>query len=325
MKKIFAFLILMIALVSCYDDYVKDFDFNSVYFPNTIDVRTVVVGEGLKVKIGAALGGVMDNKTDRNVNFILNNALITPAVLTLMKTSSNTYIKNPTATITSLLPLPANYYTLSNTGTIVIKAGQHSGSVTLKVDSTAFLADAGTLLPQFVVPFYITTADADTIIEPKRSAVIGIKYENMLFGNYLHGGITTVKDGTGTIIQTLVYKTTTSQGDTKIWNLTTVGPNALVSNGYSDQTSTSKKELRLTLNGTDITISNASGSTNTYLPDGASTYNNAKLLQDRKILLNYKYVSGANTYYCQDTLTFRNRIRDGINEWQDEDPSHYTK
>ena len=37
-----------------------------------------------------------------------------------------------------------------------------------------------------------------------------------------------------------------------------------------------------------------------------------------------KYVnSDGNTCYAQDTLTFRNRLRDGVNEWQDENPSHY--
>ena len=325
MKKLFALLILAAALVSCYKDYVEDFTYNAVYFPNTIDVRTVVVGEGLKVKIGVALGGVMDNTMNRNVNFVLNNSLITPAVLTNMKASSYGYIKNAVSSLTTLLPLPPNYYTLSNTSAIVIAAGQHSGTVTLKVDSAVFLADAATLNPKYVVPFYITTADVDSILENNRSAIVGIKYENMLFGNYLHGGVTTVKDASGTTIQTIVYNTTVSEGDTKIWKLTTVAPNALTTNGYSDQTSTSKQELQLTLNGTDIAVSTASGSTNTYIANGASTYNNAKLLQNRKILLNYKYVDGANTYYCQDTLTFRNRIRDGVNEWQDEDPSHYTK
>jgi hypothetical protein len=325
MKKIFAFLILSIALVSCYEDYVKDFTFDAIYFPNPIDVRTVVVGEGLKVKIGAALGGVIENTKDRNVNFILDNSLITPALLTSMKASSSGYIKNAVASVTTLSPLPANYYTLSNGSIIVIKAGQHSGTVTLKVDSAVFLADAATLDPNYVIPFYITTADADSILEPYRSAKIGIKYENMLFGNYLHGGVTTVKDVSGTVIETIPYYTSRSQGDTKIWTLTTVAPNAVVSKGYSDQTSTSVKEIVLTLNGTDITVSSAAGSTNTYLADGASTYNGAKLLQDRKILLNYKYVVGTDTYYCKDTLTFRNRIRDGVNEWQDENPSHYTK
>jgi Domain of unknown function (DUF1735) len=325
MKKLFAFLILSIALVSCYEDYVKDFTFDAIYFPNPIDVRTVVVGEGLKVKIGAALGGVIENTKDRNVNFILDNSLITPALLTSMKASSSGYIKNAVASVTTLSPLPANYYTLSNGSIIVIKAGQHSGTVTLKVDSAVFLADAATLDPNYVIPFYITTADADSILEPYRSAKIGIKYENMLFGNYLHGGVTTVKDVSGTVIETIPYYTSRSQGDTKIWTLTTVAPNAVVSKGYSDQTSTSVKEIVLTLNGTNITVSSAAGSTNTYLADGASTYNGAKLLQDRKILLNYKYVVSTDTYYCQDTLTFRNRIRDGVNEWQDENPSHYTK
>jgi hypothetical protein len=326
MKKIFALLILSVALVSCYEDYIKDFTYNAVYFPNTLDIRTVVVGEGLQVKIGASLGGVMENTKDRNVNFVLDNTLVTPALLVAMKASSYAYIKNAVSALTTLSPLPASYYTLSNTGTIVIKAGQHSGTVTLKVDSAAFLADAATMTPKYILPFYITTADADTILEPLRTAKVGIKYENMLFGNYLHGGVTTVKDATGTIVGTpIVYLTTRSQGDTKIWNLTTVGPNAVSSNGYSDKTSTTKREIILTLNGTDITVSTATGSTNTYLADGASTYNGAKLLQNRKILLNYKYVVGANTYYCQDTLTFRNRIRDGVNEWQDENPSHYTK
>ncbi len=324
MKKLFAFLIVSVAMVSCYKDYVTDFTYSSVYFPNNIDVRTVVVGEGLKIKIGADLGGVMENKMDRNVNFTLNNALITPAVLVLMKANSNAYIKNPTANVATLLPLPASYYTLSNTSQIVIKAGMHTGTITLKVDSTAFLADAATLLSTYIVPVYITTADADTILEPKRSALFGIKYENMLFGNYLHGGVVTVKDGTGAIISTTAYKTTISQNNSKIWTLTTVGPNVLVSNGYSN-VQTAKKELQITLNGTDVVVSSGTGSTNTYLPDGSSTYNAPKLLQDRKILLNYKYVVGVNTYYCQDTLTFRNRIRDGVNEWQDENPSHYTK
>jgi CTP:phosphocholine cytidylyltransferase-like protein len=145
----------------------------------------------------------------------------------------------------------------------------------------------------------------------------------MLFGNYWHGGVTTVKDAGGNTIQTIPYYTSVTQGDTKIWVLTTVAPNALATNGYSDKTSTTKKELILTLNGTYGVITSATGSTNTYLANGTSTYNAPKLLQNRKILLNYKYVSGANTYYCQDTLTFRNRLRDGVNEWQDENPSHY--
>jgi hypothetical protein len=324
MKKSFIILILSIALVSCYDEYIKDFDYSSVYFPYQVDVRSVIVGEGInKMEIGVTLGGVMNNTRDRNVSFILDNALITPEILTKMQGSTEPHIKAAVASLTTLLPLPPSYYTLSNGNTMVIKPGQSCGTVTLKVDSIAFLSDPGTIKSTYVLPFYITTADVDTIIQPKRYNVVGIKYENMLFGNYLHGGVTTVKDAAGTTIQTITYVTAVNQTNSQIWSLTTAAPNAVVSNGYSNQTSTTKTEIKLTLNGTDITVGSATGSTNTYSANGASTYNAAKLLQNRKILLNYKYVVGANTYYCQDTLTFRNRLRDGVNEWQDEDPSHY--
>jgi hypothetical protein len=114
-----------------------------------------------------------------------------------------------------------------------------------------------------------------------------------------------------------------NQPENKTWKLKTVGPDALVTNGYSDQT-TAKDEMRLTLSSTNIIVSTNAGSTFAVQPNGASTFNRAKLLQNRKILLNYKYVNAAgNTCYAQDTLTFRNRIRDGVNEWQDENPANY--
>jgi len=94
-------------------------------------------------------------------------------------------------------------------------------------------------------------------------------------------------------------------------------------NGYSDQVTT-KKEMELTMNGTDITVAGVAGSTFQILPDGSSQFNRSRLLQDRKIFLSYKYKNAkGNWCYANDTLTFRNRIRDGVIEWQDENPSHY--
>jgi len=322
MKKILGFLILSVALVSCYDEYIKDFDFSGVYFTYQIDTRTVVVGEGMKIEVGVALAGVMENKIDRNVSFSINNALVTPAILTAMKGGA-TYIKNAVAGVTTLSPIPANYFTLSDNSKIVIKAGKHTGSVVFKADSANFLADAATINAAYALPLYINSADADTILQNKRSSVIGIKYENMLFGNYWHGGVTTVKDAGGTTVQTITYRTTIPTPENTIWTLKTVAPNILVTNGYSNVT-TSKGEMRLTLDGTNITVSSNTGSTFVVEADGTSTFNRPKLLQDRRIYLSYKYVNGdGNTCYAKDTLTFRNRIRDGVNEWQDANPSHY--
>ncbi len=322
MKKILIVLMLAAAMVSCYSDYIKDFDYDGIYFPYQVDIRTFVVGEGMKIEIGAVLGGVRANDRDRNISFSVDNTLISAATLATMKASSQ-YIKDAVAPVNTLLQIPTSYFTLSDNSKIVIKAGQHNGTIVMKIDSAKFLSDPNSLFANYAIPLYMVSADADTILQAKRTAVIGLKYENMLFGNYWHGGVTTVKDAAGATVQTIAYYTAVNQPESKIWKLATVAPNALVTNGYSDQTTT-KQEMKLTLDGTNIIVSTNAGSTYAVVSDGASTFNRAKLLQNRKILLNYKYVNAAgNTCYAKDTLTFRNRIRDGVNEWQDENPANY--
>lgn len=253
--------------------------------------------------------------------YSIDNSLVTPAILSLMNGGAQ-YIKDALLGVTALSPIPTNYYTLSDPGKIVIKAGQHSGAVVLQVDSAKFLSDPKTLLANYVLPLTITSADADTILPLKKYAVIGLKYENMLFGNYWHGGVTTYKDASGTTV-TVAYYTAVNQPENKVWKLKTVAPDQLVVNGISDQTS-AKEEMLLTLTGNNIAVTTRAGSTFPVVANGASTFNRAKLLQNRKILLNYKYVNAAG-FECtaQDTLTFRNRIRDGVNEWQDENPNNY--
>jgi hypothetical protein len=276
----------------------------------------------MTIEVGAALGGIRENTRDRVVTFAIDNSLVTANVLATMK-SGAPYIKEAVAPVNTLLPLPSDYYTLSDNSKMVIKAGQHMGSVVMKIDSAKFVADPKTLYANYAIPFNMLSADADTILANKKTAVIGLHYENMLFGNYWHGGVTTEKDAAGTVIKVTAYYTAVNQPENKIWKLKTVAPNALVANGYSDVT-TSKDEMKLTLDGANIIVSTNAGSTYAILPDGASTFNRSKLLQDRKILLNYKYVNAAgNTCYAKDTLTFRNRVRDGVNEWQDENPANY--
>jgi hypothetical protein len=321
MKKIVIYLILSVAIVSCYDNYVKDFDKNALYFSYQVDVRTFVVGEGMKFDFGVSLGGVIENTKDRVVPYQFDNSLLSAATLTMMQNGAN-YIKNAMGPVTELKMLPASYYTLSNGSQFVIKSGQHSGTVTVKADSVKFLADAATLNPTYALPLRITSGDADTILLSKNYNVIGVKYENMLFGNYWHGGVTIVKNPAGTVISTSRYYT--SPVDNKTWALKTVAPFELTGNGFSDVAAGDKPQMKLSVSGANITISSVPGSTNVILPDGTCTFNQAKLLQNRKIFLSYKYVNtDGNTCYATDTLTFRNRIRDGVNEWQDENPSHY--
>lgn len=322
MKKILILLFVSLLLNACYDDYIKDYEYDAVYFPYQLDVRTVVVGENMKIKFGVALGGVSDNVKDRVVTYQIDNNLINPQTLALMK-SEATYIKTSVASVTELKLLPANYYQLSDPGKFVIKAGDHSGTVTLEANPS-FYADGSALSATYALPVRITAADADTVLLSKNYAVIGLKYENMLFGNYWHGGVTVEKDAAGIVVKTTPYYTAVNAPTSKAWVLTTVEPMALTANGYADITNPTKQEMKLTLSGGKITVSSLPTATVQILPDGECTFNQAKLLQNRKIYLKYKYVNAAgNTCYAQDTLTFRNRVRDGVNEWQDENPNNY--
>lgn len=318
-------MIFSLVAVSCYDNYILDYIYTSIYFPYQVDVRTFVVGEGMSIEVGTSLGGVRENTKDRVVNYSLDNTLVDANMLFRLQSVSPDYVRAATEKVAALAVMPTSYYTISDNSKMVIKKGQHTGSVVIKPDSVAFLSDPATINATYVLPFRISSADADSVVKKKNYNVVGLKYENMLFGYYWHGGVTVVKDAGGATIQTLTYYTTIPMVESKIWKLKTVGPTSLVTNGFSNLTSTTKNEMTLTLNGSTVTVSSAPGATYTILPDGASTFNQAKLLQNRKVFLSYKYTDGINTYYCTDTLTFRNRIRDGVNEWQDENPAHYTK
>ena len=324
MKKIIAVLVMIVALSACYEDYILDYDFDGIYFSYQLDVRTFVVGEGMKINFGVALGGVRDNDRDRVVNYQMDNSLISAKTLADMKASSASYIKTSMAPVTELKLMPANFYTLSDNDKMVIKQGEYSGVVTVKPDSVNFLGDAATINPVYALGMRITSADADSVIQPKNYAVVAFKYESMLYGKYWHGGVTVEKDSaTGAVVVETKYFTTVPQPEAKVWTLSTVAPFALTANGVSEVSSSTKPEMKLTLNGGNVIVSAMTGAKYAVEPNGASTYNQAKLLQNRKIFLNYKYKKGKNWCYATDTLTFRNRLRDGINEWRSENPEDY--
>lgn len=86
MKKYLFILAATTALTSCYDDYVKDNDTQAVGFANQTDVRSVIVGEGMKFSTGVALGGTIENSVDRPISFEIDYSLVSDATLQAMKT-----------------------------------------------------------------------------------------------------------------------------------------------------------------------------------------------------------------------------------------------
>ncbi len=310
MKKYLFILAATVTLTSCYDDYVKDNDTQAVGFANQTDVRSVIVGEGMKFSTGVALGGTIENSVDRPISFEID------------------YIQNLTKSLSSLEALPAEEYKLlpegGTDGRVTIRQGSHLGQIVIKIDSAKFLADASRTLPKYVIPLRLTDGNGTDLMADKATSVVGVRYENMLFGNYWHGGETIVTDASGAEVNRIAYYTTVPQPETRVWTLTTVAPFSLTANAVGGELNGSKAQLTLTQGeGGAITVSAADGADYVVEADGDCSFNRAKLLQNRRIYLKYKYVKEGLTYHATDTLTFRNRVRDGVNEWQDENPGNY--
>ena len=329
MKSRFTILALAaICAVSCYDDYVGDYDTIACGFANQTDVRSVIVGEGMSFSTGVALGGTINNDKDRYVNVGVDYSLVNENTYSLLKGHRFSYIANLMKQVPAISALPAAIYDLETgtgvSGRVCIAKGSHLGVIRIKVDSAAFLADAARLYPKEVIPLKISSTDGTDIMEGRESSVIGVRYENMLFGNWYHGGSAVVTDAGGSELRRIHYPMSIPQADNLVWTLTTVDPFSLSVNAVAGEYNGAAAQMKLTLEDDDtITISAVQGAAHVVEPDGQSRFIRSKLLQNRRIVLKYKYDDNGETVHASDTLKFRNRIRDGVNEWQDENSSHY--
>lgn len=329
MKKfILPIAISLFAFTSCYDDYMVDNSTQAVGFANQTDVRTVVVGEGLKFSTGVALAGVLENEENRTVSYVLDNELVNAGTLDAFKKHSLGYIKSLCEGITALKPLPVSEYELVNdggeAGKTVIMKGSHLGRITVKIDSLAYFGGSANLIPEYVLPLRISDAGKMDVMTGKETTVIGVRYENMLFGTYIHSYEARKVDPSGKE-ETISVPYSNVQSSDLVWTLSTVEPHALTANAVGVEINGDKPQMKLTLESDGkITIEPVAGARYQVEPEGESRFNRARLLQDRKIYLNYKYVdTEGNTWHMKDVLHFRNRTRDGVNEWQDENPEKY--
>lgn len=329
-------------LTGCYEDYVKDYDYSGIYAAYQYDLRTFVLDETEHFDFTVALAGVLDNSRDRSVNVSLDNNLVTgdlsrfgpegTAPFTAMEGMLGTapvgnlcqpYVTSEVTAsgITALTPLPEEYYTVRGCTGMKIAKGFHTAAATITA-TDAIKDDPDAFKAYYALGFRIDNADADLVPLDKSFEIIAVKCENKFFGNWYHGGKSVTYDSSGEIIGEETYNMTLPQSDTRIYTLTTVAADAVV----TDKVQTGEGSLKLVFNedGT-INISSADGSLSILPGNEPSRFNGAKLLQDRKLFLNYSY-SDAGTgdvTFVTDTLLFRNRVRDGINEWQDENPENY--
>lgn len=296
-------LIIIATFASCeYEDFESDYIYSTVYFANQKLKRTFVEGEINTIKIGIVLGGKRENTTNEQVIFT---------------TTDTTGFSSTGYTL-----MPDNYYTLSNYSEIVISSGQFSGDISMTIDP-AFFADSLATSETYAIPFKLVSSTTDSILEGKDSLLLILDFEHTLFGNYYHNGQVVRLDAlTSEVMDTIIYhqeEPVTNPANN--WSLTTVASSTLKTRGLGWYTPSDLSGFFMVVNddysigivedpgvvaiGLNWRIEAVAGAENRY---------NA---ETKEFYLNYKFIDTKSGYECiaTDTLIFRNRILDGVNQW----------
>ena len=317
MKKFSILLIAAIGLTGCYEDYVRDYDNDGVFFAYQYDLRTFVLGEGGQFNVTVALGGVMQNGRDRAVKLAIDNTLVDEAAYQGMMGAdhiSGDYVGTAlrSAGISSLTPLPAEDFTVLGMEGLKIPSGRHTGSVTVRA-TEALLSDPLAYKPAYAIGVKILSADADQVVDGLDFTIIAVRCENRFYGNWSHHGTLTTYDASNQEVQKV--RDVGTLADDSVFSLTTENATTL----YCSKMTGLPGGMRLVFNGDNITVTSGNGTVT-----GTGRFNGAKLLQNRELYLEYDIpFADGGKQNVRDTLCFRNRIRDGVNEWQDENKEHY--
>ena len=313
-KIVLIFSIIASLLSSCaYDDSYLDAKLtkNMAYFASLKDyTRTVVVGEGLQFRIGAAMAGALHNDLDRTVSFKLGTTAFA-------------------LTDTSHVIMPTNYFNyaslLTTDGTVqaVIPKGSFIGYFPIVLDSVKFLNDPLALKGKYSIPVKIVATSLDSINKVNDSVTIKVKYMAGTEGYYLYKN-TITKELNGTIVGSTVVENFANESNDQAWSMVTQAPFTVQVTAPIAEYTTSMKligssvstplKFNLTVNSTGISYQQVSGQA-TIQADGANSYE--RKTHDFNLKYSFKKPSNDTIYHVSSNLIFRNRMRDGINETRD--------
>ncbi|RHR56931.1 DUF5627 domain-containing protein [Parabacteroides sp. AF17-28] len=289
-----------------FDEKFADYKYTAGYFPYQYPVRTLVLGDYIydnsndnahKFIISVAMGGVYENKMDREFKVAVDESLCR----NLLFSSGGDEVK----------PLPSKYYSLSSQDNIVIPKGKFNGGIEVQL-TDEFFEDPLAIKNTYVVPIkIISSIDVDSIIPEKNFTLFCVKFINEFHGTYFHYGKSSVKDLSGKTVEETAYDTYKFIEDCPLLNLITTGQHqALLSLGFKSKIFTGDLSLLLNFNGNNCTISSSSDSK--YIVTGTGEYKSKAYSWGNKerdgLILNYTVKDeNGSLYTASDVLVIRDR------------------
>lgn len=294
--KTISIFILMVCMTSCYDDYVKDYEYSTVGFASKRPLRTVIADRDMEIRVGVSIGG------KRSVD---------------MKDWAKFEI------VPDLIPrgyavMPENYYILEHENLMRVKKDNLPvADVGIKF-TEAFYADDAATGSFYAIPIRITESSLDSITVSE--SVIAIKYISTFHGAYyIKGKIHEIKDGA--TINTTEY----SNGDlikNIVRNVESSDKNTIIREGVANfpVIGTEKVQLKIERNDNadktyNVLVQRAIGGIN--ITDGSGTYYGNK--EKPEIEVKYSFDKGGKSYRVEETMILRQDplLELRFEEWKD--------
>jgi len=282
--KIIIFLITGVIFSSCYEDYIFDYKYSTVYFAMDKPYRTVIADRDMELRIGVSIGGKRNVDMNDWAEFKIDT-LGLPAGKLLM---------------------PENYFTLTDANTMrVSKANLPVADVGIKFTDD-FFADPASITGKYVLPLKIVNSSLDTIT--RESTVVCFKYISTFHGSYyVKGKLYELDAPNGNVVDSALYEDKDLVKNI-VRDLSTLDRYTLIRPGLADFTVTGSEKVKLTVTMNDskdkiydTAVETATGGT--AITNGSGTYYGNE--ENPKFVLKYDFAKGGKEYRVNETLILR--------------------
>lgn len=267
--------------VSCYEDFLKDYEFSAVYFASQKPMRTIIAGGDPTIEVGVAISGKREVDPNDWATFEISLIDMVGSGLVL---------------------LPENYYTLSDPTTMKVKKSNLPLAVVKLTLTDDFFADPLSTTKYYGLPFHITGASTDSVLTDKSTTVVAIKYASSWSGTYCVKGSISELDGTGAPVSTVEY------GDTELSSTftratATLSKDIVVVGGVGNTFPAAAGDMIVLTFGADgaLTVDSAPGGIVLSEASGSYAMNGDRL----QVNLSYKFTKGTKDYAVTETLLRR--------------------
>lgn len=287
-KLIIIALFLASILTGCYEDYMTDYDYTAAYFSYQYPARTVVLDsevENFEIEVGACYGGRYSYEgQSETVDFVVADTLIT---------------NNESILAKGVKLMPASWYTLSNESVINID-NSNVGSISVIINKDSLTSYPDAVEDTYAIPFLMTNASTDSILEGRDFTIVVVKYINEFHGIYYVKGSDFTLNPNGSIADTLVYNNPALELN-KLVDVTTLSEDQVtVPRIGSNQSGTRfAYDMKIrTSDGTAILTPGEKSSIKEFV--GAAQYN----FSEKQFVCNYSYKQSGVEHSVVDTLVY---------------------